>query len=64
MARITKRLEAVEKAMGEKQAQQKSLVVPEELALIGLVSPATKKPVQYFDLRTGQFLPVDANPKQ
>jgi hypothetical protein len=60
MARLTKRLEAIERQMGEKEARNGSLSVPAELCVVALVSPETRKPVQYFDLRTGQFFPVDA----
>lgn len=61
MARLTKRLEAIERQVGEKEARSGCLSIPAGLGVIALVSPETKKPVQYFDLQQGKFFPVLAD---
>ena len=55
MARLSKRLEDV-----EKEVRKRGLVViPSEHCVIALVSPVTKKPVEYFDLAAWKFIPTE-----
>lgn len=61
MARLTKRLEAVERQVEEKEARSRVFSIPAGLGVIALVSPETKKPVKYFDLQQGKFFPVLAD---
>lgn len=60
MARITRRLERAEKAMQEQEARRGALSFPAELGMIALVSPVTKQPVEYYDLVSGKFVPVES----
>lgn len=56
MARFKKRFDEIDRALQEEEAKRHKLTMPTELSLIALVSPVTKKPVQYYDLHAGAFL--------